>query len=155
MIEIGTSTFYTVIKDGTEEPLLKQICNKIAADELRHYKLFYTHLQRYQTQEKLNFFKRFWVTFNRLNEDQDDELPFAYYVANKGTVPYTRQHYTKVYSQAVYSLYGKKHVDQGMALFCKAIGASPRGFLQKLMTFIVHNRMVSRSVKYAGELGLC
>ncbi|MBX9621390.1 MAG: ferritin-like domain-containing protein [Alphaproteobacteria bacterium] len=154
MIEIGTSTFYTVIKDGTEEPLLKQICNKIAADELRHYKLFYTHLQRYQTQEKLNFFKRFWVTFNRLNEDQDDELPFAYYVANKGTVPYTRQHYTKVYSQAVYSLYGKKHVDQGMALFCKAIGASPRGFLQKLMTFIVHNRMVSRSVKYAGELGL-
>jgi len=154
MVEIGTSTFYTVIKEGTEEPLLKQICSKVAADELRHYKLFYTHLQRYQVQEKLNFFKRFWVTFNRLNENQDDELPFAYYIANKGIAPYTRQHYTKIYSQAVYSLYGKNHIDQGMALFCKAIGVSPRGFLQKLMTFIVHNRMASRSVKYAAELGI-
>ena len=59
MIEIGTSTFYTAIKDATDEPLLKQICRKIAADELRHYKLFYTHLQRYQAKERLNLFKTF------------------------------------------------------------------------------------------------
>jgi rubrerythrin len=59
MVEIGTSTFYTSIKDATDEPLLKHICQKIAADELRHYKLFYTHLQRYQAKERLSFFTRF------------------------------------------------------------------------------------------------
>ena len=152
MIEIGTTSFYTVIKDASNEPLLKEICRKIAADEFRHYKLFYTHLQRYQAQEKLNFFRRFMVTFNRLNENQDDELPFAYYIANKGKVPYSREYYTKVYSQAVYSLYGKRHIDQGMTLFCKAIGVSPGGILKKLMKFLLHNRMAARSFKYAKEI---
>ena len=35
-----------------DEPVLKVICHKIAGDEFRHYKLFYTHLQRYLAKEK-------------------------------------------------------------------------------------------------------
>src|SRR3990167_9383383 len=29
MVEIGTSSFYTAMKDATDEPLLKEICGKI------------------------------------------------------------------------------------------------------------------------------
>src|SRR6185312_1597465 len=43
IVETGTSSYYTALAEATEEPVLRQICHKIAADELRHYKLFYTH----------------------------------------------------------------------------------------------------------------
>lgn len=153
MVEIGTSTFYTAVKDATDEPLLKHICSKIAADELRHYKLFYTHFKRYQVKEKLSFFKRFRVTMNRLLEEQDDELPFAYYIANHETSPYDRKHYTKVYGKTVYSCYRKTHVSQGMAMFCKAIGASPQGWFHKFLSFVVYEAMSSKAVRYAKAVG--
>lgn len=150
MVEIGTSSFYAAVKDATDEPLLKQICAKIAADELRHYKLFYKHFQRYQAKEKLNFFKRFKVTMGRLLlGEQDDELPFAYYIANCETAPYNRLRYTQVYSKIVYSCYQKIHIDRGMALFCKAIGTNPQGWLQKILTFFVFKMLSSKAAKYA------
>ncbi len=46
IVETGTSSYYSALKDATEEPVLKQVCAKIAADEFRHYKLFYEHLRR-------------------------------------------------------------------------------------------------------------
>lgn len=153
MIEIGTSTFYTAVKDATDEPLLKQICRKIAADELRHYKLFYTYLQRYQAQEKLNLFKRFKVTMNRLMEDQDDELSFAYYIANNETAPYNRHCYTQAYGKAVYSLYKRNHVKSGAAFFCKAIGVSPQGWISKVLSFLTYKLLSSKAVKYAKTVG--
>ncbi len=153
MVEIGTSSFYSAIKDATDEPLLKHICAKIAADELRHYKLFYIHMKRYQAQEKLNFVKRFRVTMTRLMANQaDDELPFAYYVANEETRPYTRDHYTKVYSKLVYKCYQKSHVTQGMGLFCKALGVKPQGWLHKFMSFVVYETLSSKAVKYAKKV---
>lgn len=128
MVEIGTSSFYTAVKDGTDEPLLKHICEKIAADELRHYKLFYTHYQRYQAQEKISLRKRLEIALGRLVENEDDELAFAYYTANKETKPYNRKYYTQLYGMTVYNLYQRTHVERGMALFCKAVGLSPRGW---------------------------
>ncbi|OJW51493.1 MAG: hypothetical protein BGO67_06965 [Alphaproteobacteria bacterium 41-28] len=153
MIEIGTSTFYTAVKDATEEPLLKQICKKIAADELRHYKLFYKHLQRYQSQERLNLFRRFKVTMSRLLEDQDDELPFAYYIANNETVPYSRHYYTQAYGKAVYSLYQKNHVNSGASFFCKAIGINPQGWISKFLAFVIFKVLSSKAVNYAKAMG--
>src|SRR5690606_7474526 len=47
MIEVGTSSYYTAMGDSCEEPALKAICRRIAADELRHYKMFYDALKRY------------------------------------------------------------------------------------------------------------
>src|SRR5262249_284137 len=47
IVETGTSSFYSAICDGVEEPVLKQICKNIAADEFRHYRLFYDHMERY------------------------------------------------------------------------------------------------------------
>ena len=36
MVEAGTSAYYTMLKDSSDEPVFKSICAKIAADELRH-----------------------------------------------------------------------------------------------------------------------
>ncbi len=43
------------VADATEEPVLKQICRQIAADEFRHFKLFYDHMRRYLARENLSF----------------------------------------------------------------------------------------------------
>src|SRR5262249_37494202 len=47
VVEPATSSMYTALSQAAAEPVLKQICQNIAADEFRHYKLFYTHLKRY------------------------------------------------------------------------------------------------------------
>ena len=52
MVEVGTSLFYSAVRDATEEPVLKAICRHIAKDEVRHYKLFYSHGQRYLARER-------------------------------------------------------------------------------------------------------
>ena len=47
MVETGTSSYYTALAEATDEPVLQQICRHIAADEYRHFKLFYDHMRRY------------------------------------------------------------------------------------------------------------
>ena len=40
IVETGTSSYYTALRDASTEPVLREICRRIAADELRHYRLF-------------------------------------------------------------------------------------------------------------------
>ena len=74
IVETGTSSYYTALMEAVDEPVLKEICRNIAADELRHYKLFYTHLKRYLEQEKIGAWRRVLVALGRLREAEDDEL---------------------------------------------------------------------------------
>lgn len=136
MVEIGTSSYYTAIKEAAQEPLLKHICSKIAADELRHYKLFYTHFQRYQVQAPLSFLERFRIGLGRLLETDGDELATAYYTANEEKKPYNQKYYTKLYGKIVSQYYRKDNVTRAASMFCKAIGVNPQGWMQKLMTFV-------------------
>src|SRR5258707_815022 len=46
VVEIGTSAYYTALREAAAEPVLREICHRIAADELRHYRLFYKNLDR-------------------------------------------------------------------------------------------------------------
>src|SRR3546814_4041602 len=68
--------------NAIEEPVLKEICRRIALDEVRHYKLFYTHLERYLAREGLGRWRRLRVGLGRVGEAEDDELAYAYYAAN-------------------------------------------------------------------------
>ncbi|MBA3813575.1 MAG: ferritin-like domain-containing protein [Alphaproteobacteria bacterium] len=152
MVEIGTSSFYAAVRDATDEPLLKQICHKIAADELRHYKLFYTHYQRYQAHEKIPLRKRLQIALGRLFENEDDELAFAYYTANKASGPYNRKYYTQEYGKAVYTYYQKIHVERGMSLFCKVVGFHPQGWIQKGLSALAFKILSSKAKAYKREL---
>ena len=57
VVESGTSSYYTAIKDATDEPVLKEIAGRIAADEFRHYKLFYETLHK-QEEPELPFWRK-------------------------------------------------------------------------------------------------
>lgn len=152
MVEIGTSSFYTAVKEASDEPLLQKICARIAADELRHYKLFYTHFLRYQKNEKMSLFKKFKVAVSRLFENEDDELAFAYFTANKKPAPYNREKYTHEYGKTVYRLYQKTHVDRGMALFCKALQMNPQGLFHKIISWLAYTILSSKAKSYERQL---
>lgn len=131
IVETGTSSYYAALAEAAHEPVLKAICRKIAADELRHYKLFYTHLQRYLDREGLGAWGRFKVALSRITESEDDELAFAYYAANHAGEPYERKRFSSAYAKRAYAYYRPTHIQRGIAMVLKAAGLNPQGLLHK------------------------
>jgi len=129
IVETGTSSYYTALRDATEEPVLKEICARIAADELRHYKLFYSHMRRYVAQEGLGFWGRLRVGLSRIFETEDDELAYAYYAANGGTEAYDRRANTHAHALRAYRVYRESHLQRAIAMVFKALGLKPHGRL--------------------------
>ena len=135
IVEMGTSNYYTAIKDRTDEPALKTLAARIAADELRHYKLFYKVMQRYQKTECLNLWQRIKVALSRVAETEDDELAYAYYAANTdGSVPYDREYYNTLYTKHAYAIYEKWHIETMAAMLFKAVGLKPHGWLHRTLS---------------------
>jgi hypothetical protein len=135
VVESGTSSFYSAMRDATEEPLLKEVAGRIAADEFRHYKLFFETLQT-QDEPDLPFWRKLLVAVTRVNESDDDELAFAYYCANipaerEAVVPYKRETFARAYHAKGMTLYRRHHVQKLVQMVAKAVGADPQGRLTR------------------------
>jgi hypothetical protein len=133
VVESGTSSYYTAIRDATEEPVLKEIAGRIAADEFRHYRLFYETLQA-QNEPDLSFWRKLMVAIGRVTESEDDELAYAYYCANvpvadEAKVPYRRAYHSRVAASILNRIYRRQHVQKLVQMVAKAIGAAPHGRL--------------------------
>jgi len=144
VVEIGTSSYYSALRDAAEEPVLHEICRRIAADELRHYRLFYKNLDRYLARERLGRWGRLRVALGRVAESEDDELAYAYYAANEADLPYDRRRYSRAYARRAFALYRPQHVERGVAMLLKAIGLTPNGrlglLLSRLAWYVMHAR---------------
>ncbi len=79
VVETGTSSLYAAIRDATDEPVLKQLTTRIAADEFAHYALFSALIKKQHQQ--LPRVSRLKIALARLFEASDDELASAYYCA--------------------------------------------------------------------------
>jgi len=135
IVETGTSSYYSALHDATEEPVLKQVCARIAADEFRHYKLFYDHMQRLMDRDRLSTWQRFRIGWGRLAESEDDELAYAYFAANEPlNAVYDRRKSGASYVRRVYPLYRPFHVQRAMAMVLKALGLHSTGWLSLVMT---------------------
>jgi rubrerythrin len=134
MVEVGTSSYYSALADAADEPVLRDICRRIAADEFRHYKLFYTTLKRLLATERLSLWQRLRIAFGRIVEADDDELAYAYYAANEASAPYRRRRYAKAYARRAYAVYRQHHVERGIGMVMKAIGLNPTGRLSRIVT---------------------
>ncbi len=129
MVEIGTSSYYTALAEATEEPVLQVICRKIAGDEFRHYKLFYTYLNRYLEREGMGRVRRVLVALGRVRESEDDELAYAYYAANGEGEAYDRERCGQAYLDRAAACYRSRHLRRIVAMSFKTAGLSPRGRL--------------------------
>jgi rubrerythrin len=132
MVETGTSSYYSAIGASIDEPVLKEICAKIAGDEFRHYKLFYDTLNRYLDAEKMTRTKRLKVALSRIAESEDDELSYAFYAANANdNEVYDRKTWNTEYMKRAYSYYKKPQVDRAVSMVFKACGFDPKGIAGK------------------------
>lgn len=130
VVECGTSSFYSAIRDATDEPVLKEVAGRIAADEFRHYRLFLETLDK-QDEPDLPVWKKLWVAITRVNESDDDELSYAYYCGNvskadEAKIPYRRAECARAYNCTLTSLYRRPHINKLVQMVAKACGARPQ-----------------------------
>ena len=149
VVESGTSSYYSAIRDATEEPVLQEIAGRIAADEYRHYKLFYDTLKE-QTEPDLSFWKKLWIAVGRVRESDDDELAYSYYCANvppeeEAARPYDRKIYSRLASQASMTVYNRHHIQKLVQMVIKAVGANPHGWLANTAGAVLWRRMSAKT----------
>jgi rubrerythrin len=149
MVEVGTSTYYTALRDAVHEPVLKEICRRIAADEIRHYKLFYKNLTRCLGREQLGLWHRLRVAAGRIVESEDDELAYAYFAANENAAAYDRKRYKQAYARRAYGLCREHHVMHGVSLIFRAVGLHPFGALARAASRLAWQIMRHRVIRLA------
>jgi hypothetical protein len=134
VVESGTSSYYSAIRDATEEPVLKQIAAFIAADEFRHYRLFYECSLKCEPNAQKHLVRRLLVAIGRVQETEDDELAYAYYCANvaEGAEPYSRARFSREYNRRILRFYQPHHVQKAAAMVAKAVGLHPNGATAKV-----------------------
>jgi hypothetical protein len=153
VVESGTSSYYSAIRDASEEPLLREIAGRIAADEYRHYKLFYETLDR-QPEPDLGFLRKLWIAIGRVRESDDDELAFAFYCANvkpeeEASKPYDRKLYSRLSAAAGARIYTRKHIQKLVQMVVKAVGADPHGLLAEMGGALVWRRLQKSAAQAA------
>lgn len=149
VVESGTSSYYTAIRDATDEPVLQEIAGRIAADEYRHYKLFYDILNA-QTEPDIGFWTRLQIAIGRVRESDDDELAYAYYCANvppekEAITPYKRRKYSRMSAHASMTVYHRRHIQKLVQMVVKVVGANPHGWLANLAGALLWRRLQSRT----------
>jgi hypothetical protein len=145
VVESGTSSYYSAIRDASEEPLLREIAGRIAADEYRHYKLFYDTLGT-QKEPELSFWRKLMIAIGRVRESDDDELAFAFYCASvkpeEGAAkPYNRKLYSRLNAARGAAIYRRKHIQKLVQMVVKAVGADPHGWMASLGEALVWRRL--------------
>jgi rubrerythrin len=79
VVEAFASGYYFALSDQTHEPLLRNICRRLMADESRHFAQFRSMLA---TAPKLGLWTGMRVTIRRILELADDQIVFAAHCAN-------------------------------------------------------------------------
>jgi rubrerythrin len=154
IVESGTSSYYSALADSAEEPVFKQICRHIAADEFRHYKLFYDYLRRYLEHEKIGFWGRLRIALGRVTESEDDELAFAYHCSNEpAEMDYAHTRCLAGYMSRAMAAYQPRHWQRGFGMILKAIGIAPNGTLGQAMTRLSWAILRHRRRRYAALAG--
>jgi hypothetical protein len=149
VVESGTSSYYSAIRDATDEPVLKEIAARIASDEYRHYKLFFDTLN-VQAEPDLPFWRKLLVAAGRIRESDDDELSYAFYCANvrpedEATKPYVRRTYVRQSFLAGMQIYRPNHIRKLTQMVAKVVGVRVQSRLVDLASALIWRVMRARA----------
>ena len=155
MVETGTSSYYTALADAAKEPVLQQVCRLIAADEYRHFKLFYDHMRRYLVRENLSMLTRLRIAAGRITESEDDELAYAFHCGNEPeSLAYAHDRCIAAYMGRAMGFYRLRHIERSMGMVLKSVGLPPRGRLSVLGTKLAWTLLQRRLRKFTGGVPL-
>jgi rubrerythrin len=153
MVETGTSSYYTALGEAAAEPVLKQVCKLIAADEYRHFKLFYDHMRRYLARENLGMVGRLRVALGRIGESEDDELAYAYHCGNEPeSQAFQHDRCTAAYMAGAMACYHYHHVERSTGMVLKTVGLPPRGRLSAGATKLAWRLLQWRQRRFVRQI---
>ena len=78
VVETGTSSLYRMIAEASDEPVLSDLAEHIAADEVRHYKHFYRYFRKYCEQDQPGRLAIFRTRLGRTTEIQSQDAFIAF-----------------------------------------------------------------------------
>lgn len=84
IVETGTSSFYRALYNYATEPVLCQLLANIKADEVRHFKYFYTFFRRFNQQEGNPPHRVAAALWRRIREMRSEDIRLAYKHAYRG-----------------------------------------------------------------------
>jgi hypothetical protein len=97
VVETGTATFYRMLSQTSDEPVLRILAAKISGDEIRHYKHFYRYFRRYQVLERPSRAAVLRTLWNRAAEIESEDAFCAFralYLARNPDAGFCRRDYT-------------------------------------------------------------
>jgi len=149
LVECGTTSYYSSLADVAEEPVFKQVCQMIAADEVHHYTLFYRHLQNYLGREPMSLLERCKVAVARSMEASSEELLFAYAATNlDGDIRYEDLPvYNREYLGRVCGIYTLKNLRVGIKMGCRAAGLEKFPRVAEVVSRLVYHVFQSKARK--------
>ncbi len=146
-VEIGTATFYTALRESVVEPVLREICRRIAGDEARHYRLFLDHARRYRSTRPR--WRMLGVVLGRIADTGDDELAFAWH-ASGARGRYRRRRAGAAFHCASLRRYRATHIQRAARLAAQAAGYANDGWLVGLGASLGW-RVLRRQLRWAGK----
>ncbi len=153
MVETGTSSYYTALADATDEPVLQQVCRLIAADEYRHFKLFYDHMRRYLAREKIGVLRRLRIAPGASPSRRTTSSPTPTIAAtSRSGPPYEHERCIAGYMGRAMGFYRFSHIERSMGMVLKSVGLPPRGRLSNVATHLSWLWLQRRQRKFAATV---
>lgn len=161
VVESATSFYYTAIKDQTNEPCLKQICQLIARDEFAHYQMFLRIMN--ELGGRPNIASLLKIAIQRVKELGDEELASAYYASHyfghdlpESEIPeFDVKVFSAVYESRSVVIYQKDHAYRMSSMIARALGVQPFGKVMKTLQPVIWwywsrhaTKMVGRAERY-------
>jgi hypothetical protein len=91
IVETGTSTIYRALRDLADEPVLRQLCEHIRSDEVRHYKNFLQFFDRFDAHEKNGRYRIITQLKRRLVEARHSDAEIGMWHAFASVYPGERR----------------------------------------------------------------
>ena len=79
VVEALASGYYAALHDSCDEPLLKDICNRLRQDEARHFSMFHGFLRETGGVTPGYFLRALFVSLRRMAELDDEQIVYAAY----------------------------------------------------------------------------
>lgn len=151
IVECGTSSFYSSLRDAGSEPVLRQVAGLIARDEFHHYRLFHTLYLRYAATDRIGLLRRLGIALGRISEADDDELACAWWSANLAPAgqAYDRAACIRAQQRAALAGYRREHVRRAVHMIARAVGLRPDGRIARAATGLAWWRLRGRGAGVA------
>ncbi|MGD8644717.1 MAG: ferritin-like domain-containing protein [Chromatiales bacterium] len=78
VVETGTSTYYTMLSEFAEEPVLRALADRIKRDEVAHYRSFRRLFSRYNGAERQGRLRLIRTLIKRFSEAESDDAYYAF-----------------------------------------------------------------------------